>query len=64
MRNVEQWYQMIPKILTAVMGSGIIEMHQQAEEKRTESKIEVQTYLDRLKYALQTASDSPMKMKL
>lgn len=55
---------MIPKILTAVMGSGIIEMHQQAEEKRTESKIEVQTYLDRLKYALQTASDSPMKMKL
>ena len=56
MRKAEKWYQMIPKILTAVMGSGIIEMHQQAEEKRTESKIEVQTYLDRLKYALQTGS--------
>ena len=38
------------------MRSVIIKMSQMTEEKRKESKIEVQTYLDRLKYAIQSGS--------
>jgi len=38
------------------MGSVIIKMSQTAEKKREESKIEVQTYLDRLKYVIQSGS--------
>lgn len=47
---------MIPKILTVSVGSVIIKMSQTTEKKRKESKIEVQTYLDRLKYAIQSGS--------
>jgi len=38
------------------MRSVIIKMSQTTENKRKESKIEVQTYLDRLKYAIQSGS--------
>ena len=38
------------------MGSGIVKMNQAKENKRKESKIEVQTYLDRIKYAIQSGS--------
>lgn len=37
-------------------------MKQTTEEKRTESKIEVKTYLDKLKYAIQ--SNSARKFKV
>ncbi|MEA3422570.1 MAG: hypothetical protein U9Q80_01985 [Bacillota bacterium] len=37
----------------------MIKMNQRTEEKRKESKIEVQTYLDRLKYAIQSDSVRP-----
>lgn len=38
------------------MGGVIIKMNQTTEVKRKESKLEVQTYLDRLKYALSNGS--------
>ena len=38
------------------MGSDMIKMNQAKEIKRKESKLEVQTYLDRLKYAIQSGS--------
>ncbi len=47
---------MIPKILNVAMGSDIIKMNQTKEIKRKESKLEVQTYLNRLKYAIQSGS--------
>lgn len=37
-------------------GSVIIKMNKDNEKKRIESKMEVQTYLDRLKYAIQSGS--------
>jgi hypothetical protein len=43
-------------LLTVNMGSDIITMNQTTEKKRKESKLEVQTYLDRLKYAIQSDS--------
>lgn len=47
---------MIPKRLTVPVGGAIINMSQTTEVKRKESKIEVQTFLDRLKYALESGS--------
>lgn len=47
---------MIPKMLTVTIRSDIIKMNQTTEKKRKESKLEVQTYLDRLKYAIQSGS--------
>ena len=47
---------MIPKILTLSMGNVIISMSQTTEVKRKESKLEVQTYLDRLEYAIKIGS--------
>ena len=38
------------------MRSDIIKMNQTTEDKRKESKQEVQTYIDRLKYAIQSGS--------
>lgn len=38
------------------MGSVIIKMNQTTEQKRKEPKIDVKTYLDRLKYAIQSGS--------
>jgi len=45
---------MIPKYLTIRNGSVIMKQTDVTEEKQIESKFEVITYLDRLKYALQT----------
>jgi hypothetical protein len=45
---------MIPKILTTVLRSVIINMHKTYERKRIESKLEVHTYLERLKYAIRS----------
>lgn len=50
------WHQMIPKILTASRGGVILKMNQMTEKKWQESKDEVQTYLARLKYAIQCGS--------
>lgn len=50
------WYQMIPIILTVSRGSVILKMNQTTEKKWKESKDEVQTYLARLKYAIQCRS--------
>lgn len=47
---------MIPKILTVSTRSVIIKMSQTNEVKRKESRLEVKTYLDRLKYALENGS--------
>lgn len=38
------------------MGSVIIKMNKITEIKRKESKLEVQTYIDRLKYAIKSGS--------
>lgn len=46
----------MPKKLTLPMESGIMKMNQTRESKRIESKIDVQTYLGRLKYALSNGS--------
>ena len=45
------WYQLIPKLLTAPSSGVIVMTDQTSEQKRIESKLEVQTYLDRLKCA-------------
>lgn len=50
------WNQLIPITLTISMGSVIIRMSRMTENKRKESKLDVQTYLDRLKYAIQSRS--------
>lgn len=47
---------MIPKLLTLTIGSVIIKMSKITEVKRKESKLEVQTYIDRLKYAIKSGS--------
>ena len=47
---------MIPKILTMVTGSAILKMNQANEKKRIEERFEVQTYLDRLKYAIESGT--------
>jgi hypothetical protein len=47
---------MIPKILTMEIGSAIMKMNQANEKKLIESKMEVQTYIDRLKYAVNSGS--------
>ena len=44
----------MPKMLTMATGSVIIEMNQPVEEKRIEEELDVQTYLDRLKYAIKS----------
>lgn len=47
----------MPKCLTETLGSVIIMMVNNAnEKKRIESKLEAQTYLDRLKYAIKSGS--------
>jgi len=48
--------QLIPKTLTVSMGSVMIRMSKMTENKRKESEIEVQTYLDRIKYAIKSNS--------
>lgn len=45
---------MMPKTLTMSMESDIIKMNQTTEKKRIETRKEVQTYLDRIKYAIQS----------
>ena len=45
---------MIPKTLPMATGSAIIKMEQ--ENKRIDERFEVQTYLDRLKYAIESGS--------
>jgi len=50
------WHQLMPKKLTVSMGSVIIKMNKTREFKRIESEIDVKTYLDRLKYALDSGS--------
>jgi len=47
---------LIPIMLTIDMRSATIKMSQTTEKKRKESKPEVQTYLDRLKYAIQSGT--------
>lgn len=47
---------MIPKTLTGILGSAIMKMKDKNEIKRTETRIEIQTYLDRLKYAIESGS--------
>lgn len=47
---------MIPKILTGILRSAIIKMKDKNEIKRIETRIEVETYLDRLKYAIESGS--------
>ena len=47
---------MIPKTLTGILRSAIIKMKDKNEIKRTEARIEIQTYLDRLKYAIENGS--------
>ena len=47
---------MIPKKLTLVIGSVIMKMKKADEKGRIEGKLEVQTYLDRLKYAIESGS--------
>lgn len=44
------------KFLTETSGSVIIKMNNDNEKKRIESKLEVQTYIDRLKYAIESGS--------
>lgn len=46
----------MPKFLTDTLGSVIIKMNNANEKKRIESKLEVQTYIDRLKYAIESGS--------
>lgn len=45
---------MIPKYLISVIGSAKMKTHRTKEDKRIESKFEVKTYLDRLKYAIKS----------
>lgn len=47
---------MIPKMLTTAIRSVILKMKNTNEIKRIEEKFEVQTYLDRLKYAIQSGN--------
>lgn len=46
----------MPKFLTDTLGSVIIKMNNANEKKGIESKLEVQTYIDRLKYAIESGS--------
>lgn len=46
----------MPTFLTDTLGSVIIKMNNANEKKRIESKLEVQTYIDRLKYAIESGS--------
>lgn len=47
---------MIPKMLTILLGGVKIKMKKRLELKRRESKFEVETHLDRLKYAIESDS--------
>ena len=47
---------MIPKILTVLIWGVIMKMSQIKDDKRKESKAEIQTYLARLKYAIERDS--------
>lgn len=47
---------MIPKTLTVIIRSAIIKMKDKSEIKRIETKLEIQTYLARLKYAIESGS--------
>jgi len=49
-------YQLIPEKLTAMVGSVIIKMSKWNDKKRIESKMEVKTYIERLKYAIESDS--------
>ena len=46
----------MPKLLTDTLGSVIINMNNANEKKRIESRLEVRTYIDRLKYAIESGS--------
>ena len=50
------WYQMIPKYLTLYSRGIIMKRKEAYEQKKIENKLEVSTYLDRLKYALASGS--------
>ena len=56
LKLLKSWHHLIPKILTRASGSVIIKMSNVNEKKRIESKLEVQTYLDRLNYAIESDS--------
>ena len=47
---------MIPKTLTRILRSAIIKMKDKREIKRTETRKEVETYLAKLKYAIESDS--------
>ncbi len=47
---------MIPKILTMVTRGVIIKMKEAYENRRIESRLEIQTYIDGLRYALENES--------
>lgn len=44
----------MPKLLTDTLGSVIIKMNNASEKKRIEARLEVQTYIDRLRYAIES----------
>lgn len=46
----------MPKLLTDTLGSVIIKMNNANEKKRIETRLEVQTYIDRLRYAIESGS--------
>ena len=50
------WYQLIPILLTMEYWGGILNMKASYEKPTIESEFAVITYLDRLKYALQSGS--------
>ena len=56
LKSCKFWHHLIPKFLTDTLGSVIIKMNNANEKKRIESKLEVQTYIDRLKYAIEGGS--------
>ncbi len=46
----------MPTLLTDTLGSVIIKMNNANEKKRIETRLEVQTYIDRLRYAIESGS--------
>jgi hypothetical protein len=49
-------YQLIPKLLTINYWGAIMKKKEAYDEQRIESRLEVMTYIDRLKYALQSGN--------
>lgn len=53
---IKHWNQLIPKMLTDTLGSVIVKVKNAEEKKRIETRLEVQTYIDRLRYAIESGS--------